>query len=139
MTVARQWQLQQAVYGRLAAELVGQGVNGEDVPVYDHIPSDPLRLHVRIDGFSVIPGSASNGHRARHDFSVHVFDDNTGIDTGTGTAEIARIQPIVVAALEDWSPLVGATGITHISSNSAAGEGQLTRQGISRFSTQIGV
>lgn len=139
MTIAQRWSLQQAVYARLVAQLSEQGVDGADVPVFDHVPAKPPRLHVRIDGFSIVPGSTSNNRRARHDFSVHVFDDNTGADTGTGMAEVARLQPLVVAALEDWPPLVGATGIRHISSNSAADEDPLTQHVVSRFSTHIGV
>lgn len=138
MTIAHRWPLQQAVYARLVAQLVGEGLDGADVPVFDHVPSEPPRLHIRIDGFGVFPGPSSNGKRARHDFSVHIFDDNTGADTGAGSAEIARLQPIVVGALEDWFPLVGATGITHISSNSAADEDPLTQHAVSRFSTHIG-
>lgn len=139
MTVAQRWPLQTAVYARLVAQLAGEGIEGTDVPVFDHVPANPPRLHVRIDGFSIIPGSASNGRRARHDFSVHVFDDNTGTETGAGMEEVARLQPIVVAALEDWSPLVGATGITHISSNSAEDSDPMTQHAVSRFSTHIGV
>ena len=139
MTVLQRWPLQQAVYARLVAQLAGQGGGGSDIPVFDHVPRNPPRLHVRIDSFAVVPGSTANGARARHDFSVHVFDDNTGADTGAGMAEIARLQPIVVAALEDWSPLVGATGITHIISFSASDNDPLSQHGISRFSTQIGV
>lgn len=139
MTVSQRWPLQQAVWARLSAELAGQGVDGTDVPVFDHVPASPPRLHVRIDGFGVVPGPTNNGRRARHDFIVHVFDENSGPETGSGTAEIARLQPIIVAALEDWAPLNGATGIKHISTNSAPDEDPLTQHGISRFSTQIGV
>lgn len=139
MTISQQWPLQTAVYSRLVAALSGQGVGGVDVPVFDHVPASPPRLHVRIDSWGVFPGSTSNGRRARHVFSVHVFDDNSGPETGSGTFELARLQPLVVDALEDWSPLVGATGITHISSNSADDSDPLTAHAISRFSTLIGV
>lgn len=140
MSVNERWPLQKAVYQRLTAALQGAGVSGEDVPVFDHVPqgiSD--RLHVRIDGFSVSPGAANNGRRARHNFLVHVFDDNKGGQRGAGQEEIARLQAIVVNALDDWPPLNGATGIKHISSNSAPDEDELTQHGVSRFSTHIGV
>ncbi len=139
MTITQCWPLQQAVYARLVAALAGRGIDGVDVPVFDHVPSQPPRLHVRIDGFGVIPGTTSNGRRARHDFSVHVFDDNTGVETGAGRAEVARLQPLIVETLEDWPPLTGATGISHISSTSAADDDALTPHVVSRFSTQIGV
>lgn len=137
MSVEHRWTLQQAIWARLTDALSGQGIDGADVPVFDHVPTNPPRLHVRIDGFGAFPGGSSNSRQSRHDFSVHVFDDSTGADTGAGAQEVARLQPIVVAALEDWPPINGATGITHIRSNSAEDEDPLTQHGISRFSTII--
>lgn len=139
MTVSQRWPLQQAVHAKLTSALLGEGLGGANVPVFDHVPNDPPRLHVRIDGFGVIPGPSHNGRRARHMFMVHVFDENTGADTGTGTIEIARLQAVIVAALDEWPPFEGATGIEHISSNSADDNDPLTQHGVSRFSTQIGV
>ncbi|MEP4195980.1 MAG: hypothetical protein ABJL99_10135 [Aliishimia sp.] len=139
MSIDQRWPLQQAVFARLSERLVSEGLNGEDVPVFDHVPSHAPRLHVRIDGFSIVPGTTGKGRRDKHQFLAHVFDDNTGDMTGVGTGEIARLQTIVVGALEDWSPLNGATGITHIRTNSAQYEDPLSQHGISRFSTMIGV
>lgn len=139
MTVQQQWPLQQAIYERLTQSLAGKGLSGADVPVFDHVPASPPRLHVRIDGFGVIPGSTNNGKRSRHDFSVHIFDDNTGGETGAGTAEVKRLQALIVTALDDWSPFEGATAIRHIQTNSAPDEDPLTEHGVSRFSTNIGV
>ncbi|WP_299686690.1 hypothetical protein [uncultured Tateyamaria sp.] len=138
MTIQQQWPLQQAVWQRLTDALMGQGIGGADVPVFDHVPREPERLHVRIDGFLVVPHATKAGRRGRHEFSVHVFDDSTGDVTGRGGENVARLQPIVVAALEDWFPLPGATGIEHISSNSAADDDPLNQHRISRFSTHIG-
>jgi hypothetical protein len=137
MAVRHEWLLQQAVYQVLTAALVGQAIDGDDVPVFDHVPADPPRLHLRIDGFGVVPGDASNDDRARHEFRVHIFDENTGDQTGGGNKEVMRLQAIVVAALEDWPPITGATGIMHLSSNSAADDSPQTRHRFSRFSTQI--
>ena len=140
MTIEQRWPLQQAVFQRLTDALAGQGISGADVPVFDHVPQGAVaRLHVRIDGFSIVPGSADNGRRARHDFMVHVFDDNRGDQRSAGLEQVARLQAIVVNALEDWPPLNGATGIKHLSSNSAPDEDELTQHGVSRFSTHIGV
>lgn len=138
MTIEQRWPLQEAIYARLIDALSGQGVNGADIPVFDHVPHQPPRLHVRIDGFGLLPGRTSNGRRARHAFIVHVFDENTGSETSLGSKEIARLQAIIVNALDDWPPLNGATGIKHISSNSAPDEDELTQHGVSRFSTHIG-
>lgn len=138
MTLAQRWPLQKAIHARLVARLAGQGIDGADVPVFDHVPFEPPRLHVRLDGFTVTPGPASNGHRARHEFRVHVFDDNTGPATGAGSREVAGLCPIVVGALADWSPLTGATGITHIATTSAAHTDPLSAHALSRFFTHIG-
>lgn len=138
MTIHHQWPLQQAVWARLEQALVGQGIGGVDVEVFDHVPADPDRLHARIDGFQLVPHDTKAGRRALHEFNVHVFDDNTGQNTGLGTKEVARLQSLVVASLEEWSPLPGATGIKHISSNSAADNEPLSLHRISRFSTSIG-
>ena len=138
MTVRHQWPLQQAVYRKLVEVLSGQGIDGADIPIFDHVPNDPPRLHLRIDGFSVLPSETANGDRAFHQFSVHIFDDNTGENTGAGTAEIARLQSVVVGALTDWTPIDGATGLRHHSSYSAADENPLVQHGISKFSTFIG-
>lgn len=140
MSIEQRWPLQIAVYQKLTAALSGQGIAGEDVQVFDHVPQDLSdRLHVRIDGFSISPGRADNGRRARHNFMVHVFDDNKGGQRGAGQEQVARLQAIIVNALEDWPPLNGATGIKHLSSNSAPDEDELTQHGVSRFSTHIGV
>lgn len=138
MTVAQSWPLQQAVFSRLVEALAGQGIGGAAVPVFDHVPPKPPRLHVRIDGFFILPGDVKSRRRAQHRFIVHVFDDQTGDDTGAGREQVARLQPIVVAALEHWSPFPGATAIEHVSSESAPDEDPAMQHGLSRFRTYIG-
>lgn len=134
--IARQWDLQQAIFARLSAALAGQGVGGADVAVFDHIPQDPDRLHVRIDAFRVVPGGTRAGRTDQHSFSVHVFDDNTGDATGAGRAEIARLLPLVVDALEDWQPFEGATAVQLITIDSAPDAA--SQGGVCKFQTMIG-
>ena len=138
MTADRRWALQVALVGRLEGLLAGQGINGADVVVFDHVPSEPPRLHVRIDGFAAFPRPLAVGRRALHTFTVHVFDENTGAETSIGTKEIARLQAIADLGLMDWVPLSGATAIQHVSSYSAPDENPLTQHGVSKFTTYIG-
>lgn len=138
MTIGQSWPLQQAVFARLVEALAGQGIDGADVPVFDHVPQDPARLHVRIDGFFLVPGSVKAGRRGLHRFTVHVFDDQTGARTGAGREQVARLQALAVAALEDWPPFPGATAIEHLQSESAPDAEPATQHGVSRFQTYIG-
>lgn len=140
MSISKAWDLQQAVYARLVAQLTGQGPGGVDVPVFDHAPSDPPRMHVRIDGFNVVQRQLK-ANKTLHAFNVHVFDrptDQTSI--ARGQKEAKQLQQTIVAALHDWQPssAISASAIRHSSSDIQADEDGLTQHAISRFETFIG-
>ncbi|MEL6316137.1 MAG: hypothetical protein AAFR16_00715, partial [Pseudomonadota bacterium] len=108
MTLARQTALQAAIYNRLAAELSTAAPSGAAVPVFDHVPQSPPRLHVRIDGFTVVAVPVKFGatQHARHSVDVHVFD--RPLDAGgRGQFEAKRVLGLAHTALDGWPPFSG--------------------------------
>lgn len=138
MSTQQSWSLQQAIYSRLAAQLAGKGPDGADVPVYDHVPASPPRLHARIDGFGTYQRPIKCDS-TRHSFTVHVFDRPT-IETGAarGQKTTKLLQQVIVSALHRWEPgVVGASAIRHDESYVAPDEDGLTQHGYSRFTLLI--
>lgn len=138
MSVSVSWPLQQAIYTRLVAQLAGQGPNGSDVAVYDHVPADPTRVHVRIDGFNAVQRPLKSD-KTQHFFFVHVFDRPTGgDDSGRGQKTAKVLRQTIVAALHDWNPSVtGASKIRHEQSTIETDEDGLTQHAFSRFNVHI--
>lgn len=147
MSVQRRWEIQQAIYSRLTAELAGQGPGGANVTVYDHAPADPPRVHVRIDGFNVVQRPIKSD-KTLLAFNVHIFDRPTTQSTSArGQKTAAELQEKVVAALHNWlpidpsaspsAPVLGASAIRHSDSSSAPDDDGLTQHAISRFSVYI--
>jgi hypothetical protein len=147
MTIQNRWELQEALIARLEAALAGQGFPPDDpedeigdVPVIVDITESKVPLFVRIDGFAVLQGAGGAGHIDRHSFIAHVFCVNTPSDSDLivdGGKEVARIQSLVVSALDGWEPLTGASGIEHISTADAPDEDPATHHGISKFKVMI--
>lgn len=147
MTIHQRWELQAALVAHLQASLAGQAVppddpeeDAGDVPVLTEITEDPHQLFVRLDGFGVLQGGGGAGHLDRHTFMAHVFCVDTADDSDVivdGAEEVARIQALVVSALDGWEPLEGASGIEHISSNDAPDDDPATHHGVSRFKVMI--
>jgi len=139
MTAGQSWELQQAVYDRLSAQLIGQGPNSADVKVYDHAPANPARVHCRVDGFNVVQRSIKS-NKTQHFFSVHIFDrPESESAAGRGQKTSKNLQEVVVAALHDWLPSVtGASEVRHEDSFIAPDEDGLTQHAASRFSIHIG-
>jgi len=136
MSFSQRSALQSAVYGRLVSQLAGAGTGQSDVPVFDHVPSNPSRLHIRVEGWFYIPSDRKGGTMGRHRFRVKVFDENTGANTSRGMDEVTRLQTIVVAALENWSPITGATAIELLGSEDAPDdETGLIASAVCQFST----
>lgn len=139
MTAARAWATQQAIYARLTAQLASQGPDSSDVEVFDHVPSNPARVHCRIDGFNIVqlPIKCDN---TKHFFSVHIFDrPESESGAGRGQKTVKELQQTVIAALHDWLPSVtGASEVRHIDSFIAPDEDGLTQHAASRFSVHIG-
>lgn len=65
MTVAKSWELQQAIYTTVVA--------ATGLQVFDHIPTDPPEEFMRLDGFNLADESPKNAERGRHSFIVHHF------------------------------------------------------------------
>lgn len=107
MTLSKAVALQTAVYERLMAALATAGPGGAAIPVYDHVPQDPDRYHVRLDGFDVYDRSPRSGLRlGEHVFEAHVFD-RPGETGGRGQLEVKRILALIDAALARWRPIAG--------------------------------
>lgn len=139
MSAQQGWPLQQAIYARLVAQLAGQGPGGADVPVYDHVPADPPRVHVRIDGFTA-DQRPIKCDSTLHAFTVHVFDRPTS-ESGAarGMKTVRELQQTIVAALHQWNPSVtGASAIRHSGSFTAPDEDGLTAHAASRFNVFVG-
>lgn len=147
MTVQKRWELQAALVAHLEGVLVGKAIPPDDpdeaagnVPVETDITEGGQQLFVRLDGFGVLQGGGGAGHIDRHTFMAHVFCGDTATDSDTivdGAEQVARIQSLVVAALDGWEPLEGASGIEHISSNDAPDDDPRTHHGVSRFKVMI--
>lgn len=147
MSAQQRWELQQAIYARLTAQLAGQGPGGANVTVYDHVPADPPRIHVRIDGFNIVQRQIK-ANKTLHGFNVHVFDRPTS-ESGSarGQMTVAVLQEKIIAALHDWVPLngsvspvvavTGASAIRHDDSFVAPDEDGLTQHAASRFQVYI--
>lgn len=134
MSISRQWELQQAIHAQLTAELAGEGPGATDVDVFDHVPREPDRLHVRIDGFGA-SRRLIKGDKTLHEFLVHVFDKpTTEASSGRGQKTVRQLQAVIVAALDDWVPAVtGATAIRHLGSDAVPDQDGLTAHAVSRF------
>lgn len=128
------WELQQAVYTRLAAQLAGLGPGGADVEVFDHVPSNPPRVHCRIDGFNIVQRQIK-ADKTLQGFNVHIFDrPTTGTTAARGQKTTKILQERVVAALHDWTPAFSGAGmIQHNNSDILPDEDGLTQHGLSRF------
>lgn len=147
MTVQKRWDLQKALVVQLEGSLAEQAIPSDDpdvltgnVPVETDVTEDDHQLFVRLDSFGLLQGGGGAGHIDRHTFMAHVFCDNTASDSDIivdGAEEVARIQALVVDALEGWEPLEGASGIEHISSTDAPDEDPTTHHGVSRFKVMI--
>ena len=147
MTVQKRWDLQKALVAHLEAALVAQAIPSGDpddltgnVPVATDIIEADHQLYVRLDGFGVSQGVGGAGHIDQYSFMAHVFCVDTASDSDTivdGAEEVARIQALVVTALDGWDPLEGASGIQHISSNDAPDEDPATHHGMCRFKVMI--
>lgn len=125
--------LQAAVYAQLVPAMAGQGADGGDVPVYDHIPVNPPRYQLRLDEFSFRPGDDKRAGRWRHRFAVHVFTAEV-----EGRSEAGRLHGRVLAALRNWQPLSRATPLTLLEGYSAAADAARAVHEIIRFQTIIG-
>lgn len=138
MTVSQSWAFQQALYARLAAQLAGQGPGGTDVAVFDHVPEDPARLHVRIDADNIVQRPIKCD-KTQHFFSVATFDkptDESGAGRGMKTAKL--LQQTIVAALHGWSPgVTGASKVRHEATNPVGEPNGLTSGFTSRFYVHI--
>ncbi|XAT57850.1 hypothetical protein GN241_11050 [Rhodobacteraceae bacterium IMCC1335] len=147
MTIHNRWELQKALIARLEEALENQAFPPDDpddetgdVPVVVDITEGNHPLFVRIDGFGVLQGASGAGHIDRHTFMAHVFCVNTPSDSDLivdGGKEVARIQSLVVSALDGWEPLTGASGIEHISTADAPDEDPATHHGVSKFKVMI--
>lgn len=152
MTIQKRWALQKAVVAHLQSELAGQAIASEDpdempgdIPVETNVVETDVteenhQLFVRLDGFGVSQRVGGAGHIDQYSFMAHVFCVDTASDSDTivdGAEEVARIQALVVAALDGWEPLEGASGIQHISSNDAPDENPATHHGMCRFKVMI--
>ena len=147
MTIQKRWDLQEALVAHLAVALTGKAIPPEDpeleagdVPVETDVTEADHQLFVRLDGFGVLQGGGGAGHLDRHTFMAHVscVDSASGSDVIVdGAEQVARIQALVVSALDGWEPLEGASGIEHISSNDAPDDDPNTHHGVSRFKVMI--
>jgi len=146
MSVHKRWELQKALTAHLTAALANEGLPDADgdptgIPVETDVLETNPQLFVRLDGFTVLQGAGgSAGHIDRHTFMAHVFCADTADssdDIVDGEEEVARVQSLVVGALEDWEPLEGASGIEHISSSDAPDDDPATQHGVSRFKVMI--
>ncbi|MEO0623138.1 MAG: hypothetical protein AAF183_13005 [Pseudomonadota bacterium] len=139
MTASQAWPLQQALYARLSVLLAGRAPDGSDVPVYDHAPQNPPQVHARLDGSNIVPGQVKS-RKARHFFTVHVFDRPTSEGSVTrGQRVVKELQSTIVGGLEGWTPAVtGASAVQHENSDIAPDQDGLTQHADSRFSIYIG-
>lgn len=139
MSAQQRWELQQAVYDRLTAQLAGQGPDGADVTVYDHVPEGPSRVHARIDGFNIVQRPIKS-NKTRYAFNVHVFDrPTTQSSAARGQKTVAGLQETIISALHGWLPAVtGASHIRHDTSDVMPDEDGLTQHALSRFTLFIG-
>lgn len=139
MSASYRWELQQAVYTRLVAQLAGQGPGGSDVEVYDHARPDPPRVHCRIDGFNLVQRLSKNCNKTLQGFNVHVFDRPTsGTTAARGQKTSAELQEKIIAALHDWTPAFAGAGlIQHDTSDIFPDEDGLTQHAISRFTVYL--
>ncbi|WP_118138601.1 hypothetical protein [Oceanicella sp. SM1341] len=139
MSLARRWPLQVAVVDRLRAALAGQGPGGADLDIYTAPPAERPAVHLRVDGWAVLPRRRA-GPGATADsvqsFMVHVFA--SAVPGTTPAAEATRIQGLALAALEDWQPIPGATGVDHVSSSDAPDQNPATHHAVSRFRIHAG-
>lgn len=138
MSAQQRWELQQAVYDRLTAQLAGDGPDGADVTVYDHVPADPSRVHARIDGFNIVQRPIKSD-KTLYGFNVHVFDRPTDQSSAArGQKTVAELQEKVVTALHGWLPgVTGASAIRHDTSDVMPDEDGLTQHALSRFTIHI--
>ena len=139
MTAQEAWALQQAVYARLTAQLVGQGPGGTNVIVYDSVPDSPAQVHCRIEGFDVFQREIK-ANKTLHGFSVHFYDKPTTAAPGARGQKVSKqLQAVAIAALHEWLPSVtGASEVMHEDSFIAPDEDGLTQHAASRFSVHIG-
>ena len=139
MSAQQGWALHQAVYARLGAQLAGQGPNGTNIEVFDHVPENPARVHCRIDGFNMLQRQIK-ANKTRHFFIVHLFDrPTTQGGAARGQKTVKQLQQTVIAALHGWLPSVtGASAVRHEDSDIAPDEDGLTQHALSRFSIYIG-
>lgn len=147
MTVQKRWDLQEALVAHLEGILAEQAIPPDDpdeatgnVPIETDVTEADHQLFVRLDGFGVLQGGGGAGHIDRHTFMAHVFCVDTASDSDIivdGAEEVARIQALVVSALDGWEPLEGASGIEHITSNDAPDEDPAIHHGVSRFKVMI--
>lgn len=138
MSVGLGWPLQQAVYARLAAALATAGPDGSAVPVHDHVRRDLSRLFVRIDDVQIVDASPKNCEHARHILRIHAFSRPEGDAAhGIGKREVRLVQAAIVAALNNWRPLVGRAELRHAESTVAPDEDGLTQHAISKFTITL--
>lgn len=91
------------------AALVGQAPGGGDVPIFDHVPEDADRMHVRFEGEQAVR-YPMKGVRLAYNFAFHVFDHGRrGGDIARGLSEVKRLAVLIAAALDGQTPS-GVTG-----------------------------
>jgi hypothetical protein len=100
MTVAQDWPLQQAIYATVTAAV-------PDIPVFDHVPTDPPEEFIRLDAFHLEDESPKNGERSRHSFMVHHFLRPTLSASTRGMARGKQVIATVHTALMATQPLGG--------------------------------
>lgn len=99
MTIANALPLQGAVYSAITGALSGAG---ENLPVFDYVPSNPPAEYVRIDGLSGFDRSFKDNERLEHAFQVSVFRESvSGTTIKRGNKRVGQLLLILHNALKD--------------------------------------
>lgn len=97
MAVSDAWPFQQAVYSAVSAALASEGL-----AVFDHVPTNPPKEFVRLEGFDINDASWKDTERGRHPVMIRVVTrpvDDT--ETTLGQKRLHDLSALIHDAIKD--------------------------------------
>lgn len=100
MALSDAWPLQQSVFSAITTALADAG---ETIEIYDHVPTNAPREHIRLHGFDVRDDSWKDTERGRHPVMIGFYTKHADSSTpiARGQSRIHAVNSIIHGALKD--------------------------------------